>query len=109
PRLGRWAGAAGRLGGALVRLPLGLLTGLLAIAEDQPRYENRVEIDPGSTDRFGLPRARVHHRYTPRDQRARAALVRRAREILRAAGARGTFSMNVTTFSHAVGTVRMGA
>jgi choline dehydrogenase-like flavoprotein len=108
PRTGRIAGAAARVGAGIVRFPLGLMTGLLAIAEDQPRYENRVEIDPRTTDRFGLPQARVVHRYTPRDQQARASLVRRARQILRAAGARGTLKMDVTTFSHAVGTVRMG-
>jgi choline dehydrogenase-like flavoprotein len=109
PRTGRLAGAAGRLGGSLFRYPLSLLTGLLAIAEDQPRAENRVEIDPGGTDRFGLPNARVLHRYTRRDQEARATLVRHAQEVLRAAGARWSFKMDVTTFSHAVGTVRMGS
>jgi choline dehydrogenase-like flavoprotein len=67
-----------------------------------------VEIDAAATDAFGLPRARVLHRYTERDHRAREALVRRARQVLRAAGARWTFKMDVTTFSHAVGTVRMG-
>ena len=67
-----------------------------------------MEIDPTATDRFGLPRARVVHDYTARDQRARDTLVGRAKEILRAAGARWSFKMDVTTFSHAVGTVRMG-
>ena len=109
PQTGRLAAAAGKLGGSIFRLPLSLMTGLLAIAEDQPRYENRVEVDPSVTDRFGLPRARVLHRYTQRDHQARAALVRRAQEVLRAAGARWTFKMDVTTFSHAVGTVRMGS
>jgi choline dehydrogenase-like flavoprotein len=109
PRTGRLAAAAGRVGGSMVRYPLSLMTGLLAIAEDQPRYENRVEIDPAEHDRFGLPGARVVHRYTRRDHEARAALVRRAQRILREAGARWSFKMDVTTFSHAVGTVRMGS
>ncbi|MBW3631382.1 MAG: GMC family oxidoreductase, partial [Gemmatimonadetes bacterium] len=109
PSTGKLAGAAGRLGGSLFRFPLSLMTGLLAIAEDQPRHENRVEIDPTSHDRFGLPRVRVVHRYTRRDHQARAALVQRAKQVLGAAGARWTFKMDVTTFSHAVGTVRMGS
>lgn len=84
------------------------LTGLLAVAEDQPRAENGVAIDRSSTDALGLPALRVAHRYTARDLAARRALVRRAKRVLRRAGARATVTWNVTTFSHAVGTVRMG-
>ncbi|MQA89306.1 MAG: FAD-binding protein [Gemmatimonas sp.] len=84
------------------------LTGLLVIAEDQPRSVNRVEVDSAVKDRFGLPGARIRHRYSRRDFAARAALVRRAREILRRAGSRFSLTWNVSTFSHAVGTVRMG-
>jgi choline dehydrogenase-like flavoprotein len=106
-------GAAGeRLDRPLARAVRALTrfaTGLQVIAEDQPRAENRVEIDPGAPDRFGLPRLRVLHRYTERDLRARRALVRRAREILREAGAAATYVYPVTTFSHAVGTARMGS
>jgi choline dehydrogenase-like flavoprotein len=85
------------------------LTGLLVIAEDQPRPENRVELDRGASDGSGLPRLRVVHRYTRRDHAARRALLRRARAVLRRAGAKATVTWKVTTFSHAVGTVRMGA
>lgn len=109
PRLGA-AGALleGPLAAA-VRSVTRFATGLQVIAEDQPRAENRVEIDPDVRDRFGLPRLVVHHRYTERDLRARGALVRRARQILREAGAVATYTYPVTTFSHAVGTVRMGS
>jgi choline dehydrogenase-like flavoprotein len=93
-----------RLGAPLV----GHMTGLLSIAEDQPRPENGVRIDHGARDRWGLPRMSVTSRYSPRDLAARAALVRRAKKILRRAGAWGTVTWKVTTFSHAVGTVRMG-
>ena len=41
-------------------------TGLLAIAEDQPRPENRVTIDWTVRDRFGLPQLRVHHAHGAR-------------------------------------------
>jgi choline dehydrogenase-like flavoprotein len=84
------------------------VTGLLAIAEDQPRFVNGLTLDPGTRDRFGLPRPRVVHFYSDRDLAARLALVRRAREILRLAGARVSKTFPVPTFSHAVGTVRMG-
>ncbi len=85
------------------------LTGLLSVAEDQPRDTNGVRIDPSAMDAFGLPKLIVEHHYTPRDLAARRALVRRAKQILRKAGAWGTVTWKVSTFSHAVGTVRMGA
>lgn len=84
------------------------LTGLLVIAEDQPRAENRVMLSGRSRDRAGIPGAVIRHRYTRRDLSARRALVGRAREILRHAGALFPITYQVRTFSHAVGTVRMG-
>jgi choline dehydrogenase-like flavoprotein len=84
------------------------LTGLLSVAEDQPRAENGVRLVPGAADALGLPRMEVTHHYSPRDLAARAALVRRAKRILRRAGAVGTVTHRVSTFSHALGTVRMG-
>jgi choline dehydrogenase-like flavoprotein len=83
------------------------MTGLQVIAEDQPRWGNRVELGPG-TDPFGLPRPLVYHEYSARDLSARRTLIDRSRKILREAGALFTLSYPVTTFSHAVGTVRMG-
>ena len=72
------------------------LTGLLTIAEDQPRYENRVALDG------------VTHCYSDRDVAASRALTGRARAILRRAGAWGFYRHRIETFSHAVGTVRTG-
>jgi choline dehydrogenase-like flavoprotein len=83
-------------------------SGLLVIAEDQPRRENAVAIDPSAVDRFGLPRLHVHHAYSPRDEAAAAALVARARRVLREAGARFAVVHPIATFSHALGTVRLG-
>jgi choline dehydrogenase-like flavoprotein len=100
---------AARLGEPTLRRVLGFLTGLLVIAEDQPGPDNRVELIAGVRDRFGLPRVRVVHRYSQRDLQARAALARRAKMVLRQAGARFSVVKDVTTFSHAVGTVRMGS
>lgn len=84
-------------------------TGLLVMAEDQPRFENGVEIGRSRIDRFGLPELRITHRYTPRDQAAVRALVGQARAILREAGAWVTYVQPIRTFSHALGTVRMGS
>jgi len=92
----------------LAEFPASRLTGLLSIAEDQPRAENRVRIDPSRRDAYGLPRMVVEHHHTGRDLAARAFMVRKAKEILRAAGAKLFFTWDVSTFSHAVGTVRMG-
>jgi choline dehydrogenase-like flavoprotein len=83
-------------------------TGLLVIAEDQPHRENRVSLDPRRTDRLGVPTGVITHRYTWRDLRARLALARVAGAVLRQAGAGFTFSVRIPTFSHAVGTLRMG-
>jgi choline dehydrogenase-like flavoprotein len=87
-------------------LPRG--AGLLTIAEDQPRAENRVTLDAGSNDAAGLPALRITHRYTARDRAADRALRARARQILRAAGALFCYRRPIRTFSHALGTVRMG-
>ncbi len=83
-------------------------TGLLVMAEDEPRAENRVRIDSAREDRFGLPRAVIKHAYTERDLAARDALLGQSRRILREAGAVWTYSHYIHTFSHAAGTVRMG-
>jgi choline dehydrogenase-like flavoprotein len=92
----------------LAELPASRLTGMLAIAEDQPRAENGVRIDASRTDAYGLPRLIVEHRYTARDLAARDFMVRKAKQVLRRAGALFFVTWPVSTFSHAVGTVRMG-
>ena len=84
------------------------ITGLLAIAEDQPRRENGVAIAASGHDRFGLPQLLVTHRYTARDRAAGRALVGQARRLLRRAGALATRVHEIRSFSHAVGTLRMG-
>lgn len=106
------------VGLALTRVPrplhgvvpslLARTTGLLVIAEDQARAENHVRLDSTARDRYGLPRMAIHHRYSRRDRAARAVLLRRARHVLRQAGARLFYVHTIHTFSHAVGSVRMG-
>jgi choline dehydrogenase-like flavoprotein len=92
----------------LVALSFPRVTGLLAMAEDQPRPENYVSINGRPTDRFGLPQLVLRHRHTERDQAARRALLRRTRALLKAAGGRVFYTYHIETFSHAAGTVRAG-
>ena len=62
----------------------------------------------GQRDRFGLPRRRATHRHTARDRpRARRSSRVAARSFERA-GAWACYRHRIGTFSHAVGTVRMG-
>ena len=84
------------------------LAGALVIAEDEPQAANRVNVNWAERDAVGLPRLEVRHAYTPRDEWRRRALVRRAKRILRGIGAWSFYTHNIRTFSHAVGTVRMG-
>jgi choline dehydrogenase-like flavoprotein len=92
----------------LVGLGVPHLTGLLVMAEDQPLHGNGLSIDKSGIDRFGLPQLSVTHRYTERDYAARDALLQKAKEILKEAGAWFCYLHKIKTFSHAVGTVRMG-
>jgi len=85
------------------------LTGLLCIAEDQPRIANGCSVDWSVRDAYGLPQLVIDHGYSPRDRAASNALVRRARRVLEHTGAVFSYTHRVKTFSHAVGTMRMGA
>jgi choline dehydrogenase-like flavoprotein len=84
------------------------LTGLLCIAEDQPSAGNGCSIDPSVRDAYGLPQLVIDHRYSARDRAASNALIRRARRVLHHTGAVVCYAHRVKTFSHAVGTLRMG-
>ena len=95
--------------GRLISPAIDHVTGLLAMAEDQPEATNRVTVDWDHRDPFGLPRLTISHHYTRRDEAARAALVKKAKKILRRAGARFVYVHKIKTFSHALGTVRFGA
>jgi choline dehydrogenase-like flavoprotein len=84
------------------------LTGLLCIAEDQPRADNGMTVDWERRDRFGLPQMVIRTRYSARDQAALKALTTRAKQVLRRSGAWFFHTHQIKTFSHAVGSVRMG-
>lgn len=94
--------------GRLLRPAVERAPGLLAMAEDQPQYRNHVTVDYSRRDRFGLPQLIVNFRHSRRDRRARRILLRHAKRILRRAGALFCYVHRIRTFSHAVGSVRMG-
>ena len=100
--------AAGKFAGAFLAKPLvHRLQNLLCVAEDAAEPGNRVSLS-GEMDALGMERIRVEHRYRRADEDRLALLVRRARTILRTAGALATHVWPISSFSHAVGTLRMG-
>ena len=94
--------------GSIISPAVHLLTGLLTIAEDQPQFQNNVTLDWNNQDQFGLPQLTISYHNSERDIAASSALKNKAKRILRKAGAWFFYTHNIRTFSHAVGTVRMG-
>jgi len=96
----------------IVRGPAGMVmshaSGLLVIAEDQPVRGNGVTADWSNVDRYGMPKLHVHQKYSRRDEASAAVLIANAKRVLREAGALFTIVHPIETFSHALGTVRMG-
>jgi choline dehydrogenase-like flavoprotein len=55
-----------------------------------------------------MPQPVISHEYSSRDLAAVKALIKPAKKIMSRAGAVAHYVHNIRTFSHAVGTVRMG-
>jgi choline dehydrogenase-like flavoprotein len=94
--------------GVLLSQGVRLLTGLLAIVEDQPQFSNSLTINPLVKDAFGLPQPIISHEYSQRDEAALKLLTKQGKKIMYGAGAIAHYIHQIRTFSHAVGTVRMG-
>ena len=108
PPVGLVRAALPRPLGTLLSPAIEHLTGLLAIAEDQPRVTNGLGVDWENRDRHGLPQLTIEHHYSRRDYLARHALLGKAKQVLRRAGARFIYVHDIKTFSHTVGTARFG-
>jgi len=80
---------------------------LLCIAEDDPCFDNAVNLSR-QRDPYGLEIVEVTYNHTRNDYGRRDYLIDLARRILREAGALGSRIYPLSTFSHAVGTVRFG-
>lgn len=85
-----------------------LLTGLLAIAEDQPQYKNYITIDRSATPIHSMAKTLISHEYSDRDTAAIKVLIEQGKKIMSRTGALTNYVHHIRTFSHAVGTVRMG-
>lgn len=94
--------------GKILSYGVDLITGLLAIAEDQPQFENHIRIDKNKMTTFGLATPVISHSYSTRDIKAINYLTDKAKVILKKSGAISSYTHHIRTFSHAVGTVRMG-
>lgn len=92
----------------LARAALPHLAALIVMTEDEPVWSNRVALDRRRVNALGMPVLQVRHRYSRRDLARRRVLIEEARRLLGAAGAIATTHRSIDTFSHAVGTVRMG-
>ena len=82
---------------------------LMCIAEDMPRFENHVSLHTTDRDQYGQPIARVRYHNHKDDTRRRGWLYKKAVKLQRKAGAFAWVRLPVTTFSHALGTCRMGS
>jgi choline dehydrogenase-like flavoprotein len=81
------------------------MSGLVAVAETEPRIENRVTLAE-ERDRHGLPVARVDFAYSDNDRRMQEHALAFMGEMLEAAGGRDLWTSDDT--SHILGTCRMG-
>jgi len=81
---------------------------LYAMVEDFPLKTNRVTLDPKVKDARGLPVAHIRSVYTKEDLALLMKGSDRAKQVLKAAGARSTFSAPIGDTGHLLGTCRMG-
>jgi len=94
--------------GKLLGVAVKLITGLLAIAEDQPQFDNYIKLDHSLPKKHKMAAPEVSHDYSERDQAAIKVLIDQAKKIMKASGALSNYVHHIRTFSHTVGTVRMG-
>lgn len=94
--------------GKLAAKGVRLLTGLLAIAEDQPQFKNGLHIDASKKGKYNMATPYVYSEYSPRDLAAIDVLSKKAKEIMKGTGSWLHYIHHIKTFSHAVGTIRMG-
>jgi choline dehydrogenase-like flavoprotein len=78
-----------------------------ALSELLPLPENRVTVAPDVTDQYGIPVARMDYSQCENDRKNIALAKRTIREILEAAGAQDTLSID--RYAHLVGGCRMGS
>lgn len=94
----------------LARYPY--IGGLIAIGEDLPVADNRVDLDPTHRDALGLPLPRITHKRHANDIRLARYFEQRMSDIALAGGALKTWHSDYTSIKtgsgHIMGTCRMG-
>jgi choline dehydrogenase-like flavoprotein len=83
------------------------MAGLWIVGEDMPRETNRVSLNPGAKDRFGMPVANVHYDDHDNDAAMRGHAYRQGRAIYEAVGATRTILSPPYPSTHNLGTNRM--
>lgn len=81
--------------------------GMWLVGEDMPQETNRVTLNPGVTDAFGLPAPNVHFDDHPNDVAMREHAWGKGEEIYDAVGAVGTHRTPPYPATHNMGTARM--
>jgi choline dehydrogenase-like flavoprotein len=81
-------------------------TAIGVLGEVLPDERNYVSIHPTAKDQFGIPVSYVHFNLFENDKRLMAAGIKKAEEVLEAAGAARV--RYVRRYAHLVGTCRMG-
>jgi choline dehydrogenase-like flavoprotein len=81
--------------------------------EALPRYENYVDLDPGTKDKWGIPVLRFHYKFGDNEKKMAADMAAAAREMFEEAGievveARGDIRTEGWSI-HELGTARMGS
>ena len=84
---------------------------LTVTCEDLPEHENRIQIDNSRKDQFDMPIAKMFYRLGENTKRMRHFGIERAKEWLRAAGARrlATTPLSVQAGFHMLGTAPMSS
>lgn len=86
--------------------------GLIAIGEDLPVADNRVDLDPTLRDAAGIPVPRITHRRHDNDLRLARYFEQRLADVALAGGAKKTWATDYTSVKtgsgHIMGTCRMG-
>ena len=109
-------GCAGSYGlwGSMGRLPwpdsVDAMWVLSAMLEVLPRKENRITIEPGVVDRWGIPAPRIDFRYSAEELRMRAEAEESIREMVESLGwtVEQKLRMMPGQFVHELGGARMG-
>ncbi|HKP13754.1 MAG TPA: GMC family oxidoreductase [Blastocatellia bacterium] len=83
-----------------------------AFGEVLPRYENHVDLDPETTDKWGVPALRFHYKFGDNEHKMAKDMAASAQEMFEAAGIE-IINVNRTVLTegwsiHELGTARMG-